>query len=92
MLDNNNVDLMEENRSQITSERLDRALFNLLIQLSFIPNQVSDQILSGSDYRVPEITNFEVEFSRVVDADSYASCIILPSFSNSAQESVTDTD
>ena len=79
MLDNGNIDLMKDMGNQITHEQLDRALFNLLMQLSFIPDQLSKQILHNSDYRVPDVTDFEAEFSRLVDADCYVSCISLPS-------------
>jgi hypothetical protein len=80
-LDNNTIDLMQENDSQITSERLDQALLNLLLQLSFFSDRVSNQMLSNNDYRVPDITNFDEEFSHLIDVDCYASCIVRPSSS-----------
>jgi hypothetical protein len=92
MLGNTEIDLMKESENRIKRERLDQALFNLLMQLSFIPNQVSNEILSNSDYRIPDITNFEEEFSHIVDADCCASCIVLPFCSNSTQESISDID
>lgn len=78
ILDNNNIDLMQENGSQIPYERLDQALLNLLLQLSFFSNRVSNQTLTNDDYRVPNIINFDEEFSRLIDVDCYASCIVRP--------------
>jgi hypothetical protein len=91
-LDNNNIDLMQENGSRITNERLDQALLDLLLQLSFFSDRVSNQTLNNNDYRVPHITNFDEEFSRLIDVDCYASCIVRPSSSVPAEESVSDTD
>ena len=91
ILDNNKIELMQEIENRITNERLDQALFNLLMQLSFMSKQISRPIFNDNDYRQPDLTNFEEEFSRLVDADTYASCMVLPSLSSSLQESTNDT-
>ena len=77
-LDNNNIDLMQGNGSRVPNERLDQALLNLLLQLSFFSDRVSNQTLTNDDYHVPNIMNFDEEFSRLIDVDCYASCIVRP--------------